>query len=75
MPALEAKRGTGQRGRHPLSAATRKRVLAGLMQRAEGGDAAAAEALVRLSLSAEATAAKDSRRRDNAAEPIPPRGE
>jgi hypothetical protein len=75
MPALDPKRGIGQHGRHPLSAATRKRVLAGLMERAEGGDVAAAEALVRLSLSAEATAPKDSRRRDDVAKAMPPLSE
>lgn len=71
----DAKRGAGQQGWHPLSAATRKRVLAGLMQRAEDGDAASAEALVRLSLSVEATAAKGPRHRGRTAKATSPRSE
>lgn len=40
----------GPRGPRPLSDATRRKLLAGLMAKADAGDVAAAEALVRLSL-------------------------
>jgi hypothetical protein len=40
----------GQRGAKPLSASTRCNLLADLLARAERGDVAAAESLVRLSL-------------------------
>ncbi len=50
------KRARGQRGVEPLSGATRRRMLAALMRRAEAGDGAAAEALVRLSLTREGMA-------------------
>lgn len=45
----QAKRRNGSHGVSPLSAATRKRLLGALLQRAEGGDVPAAEALIRLS--------------------------
>ncbi|HYD68507.1 hypothetical protein [Azospirillum sp.] len=41
------------RGATPLAAATRRRLLKGLLVRAEQGDVLAAEALIRLSLEAE----------------------
>jgi hypothetical protein len=41
-----------ERGASPLSAATRRRLLADLLRRAEAGDAEAAAALVRLSIEA-----------------------
>ncbi|MBW6397030.1 hypothetical protein KPL78_04180 [Roseomonas sp. HJA6] len=44
----------GRKARGPLSAATRRRLLADLLARAEGGDVAAAEALIRLGATAEA---------------------
>jgi hypothetical protein len=44
------KRVRGSHGPSPLSAATRKRLLAGLLHRAETGDVQAAEALIRLGL-------------------------
>lgn len=44
------KRGRGDRGPSPLSATTRRRLLAGLLQRAEAGDADAAAALIRLGM-------------------------
>jgi hypothetical protein len=47
------KRPPGSHGPSPLSVATRRRLLAGLMDRANAGDVIAAEALVRLSLAAE----------------------
>lgn len=47
------KRAPGSHGARPLSPATRKRMLAALLDRAEGGDAVAMEALVRLSWAAE----------------------
>lgn len=53
MDTSPPRRGRGQHGAVPLSAATRKRLLAGLLRRAEGGDSAAAEALIRLSMDAE----------------------
>jgi hypothetical protein len=45
-----ARRRGGQRGAKPLSASTRCKLLADLLARAERGDVAAAESLVRLSL-------------------------
>ena len=45
----QAKRRSGARGSGPLSAQTRKRLLAALLTQAEAGDVAASEALVRLS--------------------------
>jgi hypothetical protein len=51
------RRGRGQHGAVPLSVATRRRLLAGLLRRAEAGDSAAAEALVRLSIDAERSTA------------------
>ena len=41
-----------ERGASPLSATTRRRLLADLLRRAEAGDAAAAAVLVRLSIEA-----------------------
>lgn len=46
----QAKRRRGSHGASPLSAATRKRLLAGLLARAEAGDVPAAEALIRLGI-------------------------
>jgi hypothetical protein len=44
------KRRSGSHGVSPLSTATRRRLLVGLLHRAEGGDVPAAEALIRLSM-------------------------
>ena len=41
-------RGVHERGPAPLSAKTRRRLLNSLLQRAENGDIAASEALIRL---------------------------
>ncbi|WP_198374033.1 hypothetical protein [Neoroseomonas rubea] len=57
MQQGQAKRRRGSHGPSPLSAATRKRLLAGLLARAEAGDNTAAESLVRLSLLRTGTAA------------------
>lgn len=51
--AGSAARRPGQHGVHPLSRTTRRRILASITARAEAGDLAAAEVLVRLSLLAE----------------------
>lgn len=45
----QVKRRSGSHGASPLSAATRKRLLAALLTRAEAGDVEASVALVRLS--------------------------
>ncbi len=52
-PKAEAKRGHGQHGTLPLSRASRRRLLGRLVARADQGDVAACEALVRLSIQAE----------------------
>ncbi len=52
-----------RRGRHgpsPLSGATRRRLLAAMLARAEAGDNAAAEALVRLGMLAQQRATNGS---------------
>ncbi len=54
--AVAAKRRRGQHSASPLSSATRQRVLTGLLARAEAGDVAAAEALVRPSIERESAA-------------------
>lgn len=46
----QVKRPRGNHGPMPLSAVTRKRLLSALLARADAGDTAAAEALVRLSI-------------------------
>jgi hypothetical protein len=53
MSLATPRRGRGEHGAWPLSAATRRRLLAALLRRAESGDAAAAETLIRLSMDAE----------------------
>jgi len=53
MSTAPLPRGRGRHGAVPLSAATRRRLLAGMLRRAEAGDAAAAETLIRLSLATE----------------------
>jgi len=50
------KRARGSHGASPLSAATRKRLLAGLLHRAETGDVQAAAALIWLSMERAAVA-------------------
>jgi hypothetical protein len=50
QPTAPPRRRRGEHGCSPLSAATRRRLLAELLRRAEGGDAKAAAYLVRLSL-------------------------
>jgi len=62
MSALPCRHVGRERGRSPLSARTRRRLLASLLQRAEGGDAAAAAELVRIGMD------RDRRRR---ADPAP----
>jgi hypothetical protein len=52
LPPAPPRRRPGQHGASPLSTATRRRLLADLLRRAEAGDAAAAAALVRLSIEA-----------------------
>ena len=49
-PTALPRRRRGEHGPSPLSAATRRRLLADLLRRAETGDAEAAAQLVRLSL-------------------------
>ena len=49
MGQHQVKRAKGAHGPSPLSAATRKRILATLLARADAGDVLAGEALVRLS--------------------------
>lgn len=49
MQRHQAKRAKGSHVPSPLSASTRRRLLAGLLSRAEAGDVPAAEALIRLS--------------------------
>lgn len=44
------RRARGAQGAHPLSVATRKRLLSGLLVRADAGCVASAEALVRLGM-------------------------
>lgn len=56
------KRQRGQHGPLPLSLATRRRMLARLLAKAEAGDVAAAEALVRLSITAKAADDSPARR-------------
>jgi hypothetical protein len=48
----QPRRQSRERGCSPLSVATRQRLLAELLRRAEAGDAAAAAVLVRLSIEA-----------------------
>ena len=50
MQQHQAKRPRGSHGPSPLSAATRRRLLTGLLARAEAGDVPAAEALIRLGI-------------------------
>ena len=57
-PADSPRRRPGQHGPSPLSAATRRRLLADLLHRAEAGDAEAAGQLVRLSLETKRGGAK-----------------
>lgn len=54
---VAGKRMPGSRGADPLSVATRRRLLAGMLARADAGDVEAAEALVRLSIAQEAARA------------------
>ena len=50
MQHHQAKRGKGSHGPSPLSGETRRKLLVGLLQRAEAGDVPAAEALIRLGI-------------------------
>jgi hypothetical protein len=50
QPPAPPRRRRGEHGAQPLSVATRRRLGADLLRRAEGGDAAAAGELVRLSV-------------------------
>ena len=50
------RRRRGQHGVHPLSARTRRKLLAALLQRAEAGDVQAAKALIELSSESECEA-------------------
>jgi len=59
--------GRGQHGVYPLSGCTRTRLLAGLLQRAESGDVAAAEVLIRLGAEAGCVSANRGRRRGEGA--------
>ncbi len=47
---VAAKKGNGQRGPSPLSDRTQQRVLSDLLRRADAGDTAAAESLLRLGM-------------------------
>ena len=56
------KRARGARGASPLSRQTARRLLGRLLVQAEAGDVAAAEALVRLAMTAGKVPTADSRR-------------
>ncbi len=58
--------GTRQPLPRPLSVATRRRLLAGLLKRAEAGDTAAAESLIRLGNAVAPRATAKARRRGRA---------
>ena len=58
MPATGTHGGGGQRRPPPLAKSTRRRLLAGLLDRAQTGDVAAAEALIRLGMAADEAARK-----------------
>ncbi|GGJ04635.1 hypothetical protein GCM10011320_09410 [Neoroseomonas lacus] len=63
MPTTSTQGGGGQRRPTPLAKSTRRHLLAGLLDRAQIGDVAGAEALIRLGLTADAAAQKGPRRR------------